>query len=99
MEATGLSRRIVEHSRKMRAEFDAVTEKAMAEGVVQIKDELVKDEMYCQFIKSDYVTRQRSDNQGRDLSLKRFRQLICPCMTKAEQRDTADQIVAEFKSV
>jgi hypothetical protein len=54
-------------------------------------------EMYCQFIKSDYGMRQRNDNQGRDLSLKRFRQLICPCMTKAKQRDTADQIVAEFK--
>jgi hypothetical protein len=227
MEATGLSRRIVEYSRKMRVEFDAVTEKTMAEGVIQNDDddesELAEDEselvhgeieggeisdddsegdsdhdgdsdedspqlngslkkkraangkgkrhsesknryrlffsakeikvrsdmingeqtqlfchnspfggrvdtsklskhpviveqprggfeyepvrsyqfsvkeMYCQFIKSEYGMRQRNDNQGRDLSLKRFRQLICPCMTKAKQRDTADQIVAEFK--
>ena len=35
-------------------------------------------ETYYQFIKSDYGTRQQNDNQGRALSLKRFRQLICP---------------------
>ena len=44
MEATGLSRRIVEHIRKMRVEFEAVTEKAMAERVIEINDELVEDE-------------------------------------------------------
>ena len=54
-------------------------------------------EMYCQFKDSDYGMRQRNDNHGRDMSLRRFRELICPCMTKAKQRDTADQIVAEFK--
>ena len=32
-----------------------------------------------------------------NLSLRRFRELICLCMTTAEQRDTADEIVAEFK--
>ena len=41
--------------------------------------------------------RQRIAHNDRDLSLRRFRELICPCMTQAEQRDTADEIVAEFK--
>jgi hypothetical protein len=54
-------------------------------------------EMYHQFKISEYGERQRISNNGRDLSLRRFRELICACMTKAKQRDTADQIVAEFK--
>ena len=54
-------------------------------------------EMYTQFIKSDYGARQRLKNKEKDLSIKRFRELICPCMTHAKQRDTADEIVAEFK--
>lgn len=54
-------------------------------------------EMYSYFKESEYGTRQRNNNGGRNLSLRRFRELICPCMTKAKQRDTADQIVAEFK--
>ena len=33
----------------------------------------------------------------RSSSIRRFRELICSCMTKAKQRDAADQIVAEFK--
>ena len=31
------------------------------------------------------------------MSVKKFRELICPCMSHAKQRDTADEIVAEFK--
>ena len=31
------------------------------------------------------------------MSLKKFRDLICPCMSHAKQRDTVDEIVAEFK--
>ena len=54
-------------------------------------------EMYAQFIISEFGGRQRNANNGRDMSLRRFRELICPCMTLAKQRDTADQIVAEFK--
>jgi hypothetical protein len=54
-------------------------------------------EMHAQFIKSEYGARQRLKNKGKDLSMKRFRELICPCMTHAKQRDTADEIVAEFK--
>ena len=54
-------------------------------------------EMYCYFKESEYGERQRNSNGGRNMSLRRFRELICPCMTKAKQRDTADQIVAEFK--
>jgi hypothetical protein len=54
-------------------------------------------EMYAQFIKSDYGARQRLKNKAKDLSIKRFREQICPCMTHAKQRDTADEIVAEFK--
>ena len=54
-------------------------------------------EMYAHFKESEYGARQRESNGGRNLSLRRFRELICPCMTKAKQRDTADQIVAEFK--
>lgn len=54
-------------------------------------------EMYTQFKESEYGARQRNSNNGRNLSLRRFRELICPCMTKAKQRDTADQTVAEFK--
>ena len=53
--------------------------------------------MYTHFKDSEYGTRQRNNNNGRNLSLRRFRELICPCMTHAKQRDTADQIVAEFK--
>jgi hypothetical protein len=48
MEATGLSRRIVEFGRKMRAEFNTEKEKSVAEGVVQNIDdnesELAEDE-------------------------------------------------------
>ena len=54
-------------------------------------------EMYSYFKESEYGDRQRNSNGGRNMSLRRFRELICPCMTKAKQRDTADQIVAEFK--
>lgn len=54
-------------------------------------------EMYEQFMKSEYGERQRTENKGKDLSLKKFRELICLCMTEAKQRDTADEIVAEFK--
>ena len=53
--------------------------------------------MYSHFKESEYGGRQRNINGGRNLSIRRFRELICPCMTKAKQRDTADQIVAEFK--
>jgi hypothetical protein len=49
------------------------------------------------FKESEYGHRQRLANNNRDLSLRRFRELICPCMTLAKQRDTADEIVAEFK--
>ena len=55
------------------------------------------NEMYTHFKDSEYGARQRNSNNGRNLSLRRFRELICPCMTNAKQRDTADQIVAEFK--
>jgi hypothetical protein len=54
-------------------------------------------EMYSHFKDTEYGARQRNSNNGRNMSLRRFRELICPCMTKAKQRDTADQIVAEFK--
>ena len=54
-------------------------------------------EMYKHFKESEYGHRQRLANNNRDLSLRRFRELICPCMTLAKQRDTADEIVAEFK--
>jgi hypothetical protein len=54
-------------------------------------------EMYTHFKESEYGARQRNNNKGRNLSLRRFLELLCPCMTKAKQRDTADQIVAEFK--
>ena len=54
-------------------------------------------EMYSQFKESEYGAELRISNNGRNLSLRRFRTLICPCMTKAKQRDTADQTVAEFK--
>ena len=54
-------------------------------------------EMYTHFKGSEYGARQRNSNSGRNLSMRRFRELICPCMTNAKQRDTADQIVAEFK--
>ena len=54
-------------------------------------------EMYTQFINSEFGYRQRLANDNRDMSLRRFRELICPCMTDAKQRDTADEIVAEFK--
>jgi hypothetical protein len=54
-------------------------------------------EMYAQFKISEYGARLRLVNKGRDLSQRKFRELICPCMTKAKQRDAADQIVAEFK--
>ena len=50
-------------------------------------------EMYCHFKDTEYGARQRNSNSGRNMFLRRFRELICPCMT----RDTADQIVAEFK--
>jgi hypothetical protein len=53
--------------------------------------------MYAYFIDSEYGVRQRALNKERDLSLRRFRELICPCMTTAKQRDTADEIDAEFK--
>lgn len=55
------------------------------------------NEMHEQFIKSEYGQRQRLATKGKDLCLKTFRQLICPCMTEAKQRDAADEIVAEFK--
>ena len=54
-------------------------------------------EMHRQFILSEWGVAQREENRGRDLSLKKFRELICPCMSHAKQRDTADEIVAEFK--
>ena len=54
-------------------------------------------EMYGHFKNSEYGTRQRLKNKGKNSSLKRFRELICPYMTKCKQRDTADEIVAEFK--
>ena len=54
-------------------------------------------EMYIHFKETEYGARQRNNNSGRNMSLRRFREFICPCMTKAKQRDTADQIVAEFK--
>ena len=54
-------------------------------------------EMHKQFIISEWGVAQREENRGRDLSLKKFRELICPCMSHAKQRDTADEIVAEFK--
>ena len=54
-------------------------------------------EMYTEFKKSEYGIRQRNANMNKDLSEKRFRELICPCMTHCKQRDTADEIVAEFK--
>ena len=54
-------------------------------------------EMYGHFKSSEYGIRQRNANKGKDLSEKRFRELICPCMTHCKQRDTADEIVAEFK--
>jgi hypothetical protein len=53
--------------------------------------------MYSHFLVSEYGARQRLSNKGKDISLRRFRALICPCMSKAKQRDTADEIVAEFK--
>ena len=57
------------------------------------------NEMYSHLkeSESEYGGRQRNINGGRNLSIRRFRELFCPCMTKAKQRDTADQIVAEFK--
>lgn len=54
-------------------------------------------EMHEEFIKSEYGGRQRLENKGKDLSIQRFRGLICPSMTDAKQRDTADEIEAEFK--
>ena len=54
-------------------------------------------EMYSHFKSSEYGARQRLENSNRDLSIRRFRELICPCMTLAKQRDTADEIIAEFK--
>ena len=54
-------------------------------------------EICCHFKETEYGARQRYNNSGRNMSLRRFRELICPCMTKAKQRDAADQIVAEFK--
>jgi hypothetical protein len=54
-------------------------------------------EMYHHFKLSEYGVRQRAAHNNRDLSLRKFRELICPCMTLAKQRDTADEIVAEFK--
>ena len=55
------------------------------------------NEMYTYFKNSEYGARQINGNSGRNLSLRRFRELICLCMTNAKQRDTANQIVAEFK--
>ena len=57
------------------------------------------NEMYTHFKDSEYGARQRNGNSGRNLSLRRFRELICPCMTDAKQRDTADQIVADSSIV
>lgn len=54
-------------------------------------------EMHKQFLISEYGGRQRVANKGNDLSVKRFRELICPCMSDAKQRDTADETVAEMK--
>ena len=54
-------------------------------------------EMYHHFKLSEYGVRQRAAHNNRNLSLRKFRELICPCMTLAKQRDTADEIVAEFK--
>ena len=54
-------------------------------------------EMYSHFKSSEYGARQRLENSNRDLSIRRFRELICPCMTQAKQRDTADEIIAEFR--
>jgi hypothetical protein len=55
-------------------------------------------DMYAQFIKSDYGARQRLKNEGKDTSMKKFRELIYPCMTRAKQTDSADEIVAEFNT-
>ena len=53
--------------------------------------------MNVHFKESEYGLRQRLSYNDRDLSLRRFRELICPCMTLAKQRDTVDETVAEFK--
>jgi hypothetical protein len=50
-------------------------------------------EMYHHFKLSEYGVRQRAAHNNRDLSLRKFRELICHCMTLAKQRDTADEIV------
>jgi hypothetical protein len=50
-------------------------------------------DMYAQFIKSDYGARQRLKNEGKDTSMKKFRELIYPCMTHAKQTDSADEIL------
>ena len=49
------------------------------------------------FKSSEYGARQRVENSNSDLSIRRFRELICPCMMLAKQRDTADEVIAEFK--
>jgi hypothetical protein len=53
--------------------------------------------MYGNSKNSEYGARQRIANEGNYSSLRRFRELMCPCMTKCKQRDTADKIEAEFK--
>ena len=53
--------------------------------------------MHKQFIISEWGVAQRAENRGRDLTLKKFRELICPRVSHAKQRDTADEIVAEFQ--
>jgi hypothetical protein len=53
--------------------------------------------MHKQLITSEWGVAQRAENRGRDLSLKEFRELICPCMSHSKQRGTADEIVAGFK--
>ena len=42
---------------------------------------------------SEYGVRQIAAHNNRNLSMRKFRELICPCMTLAKQRDTADEII------
>jgi hypothetical protein len=53
-------------------------------------------QMYAHFIKSDYGERLRQSNKNKDLSEKKFRELICPCISLAKQIDTADETKQEM---
>ena len=47
---------------------------------------------------SEYGIRQIAAHNNRNLLMRKFRELICyPSMMLAKQRDTADEILAEFK--